>query len=92
MKWLEKFFEGWFHKHDWRVVSAQVSGSWQYVNASVTLECVDCKRRKYHEKGVNNILQCFPTQAAGKDWIESVVPPEAVDDFKNMEWDKNKDE
>lgn len=90
MNFIERFFEKLFHKHDWRVVSAQVSGSWQYVNASLTLECQDCKERKRISKGVNTISSCFPTQSAGKDWLEGQVPPEAVDDFKKLKWENKK--
>lgn len=64
-----KFFERLFHKHMWRFIS----GTATYWNksigykGSVTLECVDCKRRKYIK------AEEFASADDVKVWVDSFL-------------------
>lgn len=65
-----KFFERLFHKHAWRFIS----GTATYWNkrighkGSVTLECVDCKHRRYVK------AKDFSSADDVRVWIDSFLP------------------
>lgn len=67
-----------FHRHYWKIISADVTGGYVHeYAASVTLECEDCGKREYRERGIKWLSQRFPSKNAAKVWIDSMLPKEA---------------
>ena len=70
-----KFFAFLFHRHTWKLISANVSGSILGCTACATLECTECGKRQFFSKGIDFEDDKFPTKGAAKVWIESLLPP-----------------
>ena len=69
-----------FHRHHWKVISADVTGGdISGYSVCVTLECEDCGKRQYRERGVGykHLEDTFPSENAAKVWIDSLLPKEA---------------
>lgn len=69
-----KFFEALFHVHRWKLISANVSGQFRGFAAFATLECEDCGKRQFFQKGNNIMEDQFPSKGAAKTWVESLLP------------------
>lgn len=76
------FFSRLFHRHEWKLVSADVSTHWNGFAATVTLECVDCNHRQCFMKGHRVSEIQFPSRGAAKVWIESLLP----NDHPKIKW------
>lgn len=69
-----RLFSSLFHRHTWKLISANVSGRVMGFAAFATLECEDCGKRQYFEKGNGLLEDQFPSKGAAKTWIESLLP------------------
>ena len=69
-----------FHSHQWKLLSADVTGSpLAGYGACVTLECEDCGKREYRERGIGYMYtqDLFPSKNAARVWIDSILPPKS---------------
>lgn len=69
-----KLFASLFHRHTWKLISANVSGRLTGFAAFATLECEDCGKRRFFEKGNKLLEDQFPSKGAAKTWVESLLP------------------
>jgi hypothetical protein len=63
-----------FHKHYWKLVSANVSSRLSGFAAVATLECEHCGKRKFFQRGVSFVDTQFPSKNAARVWVESLLP------------------
>lgn len=64
-----------FHRHDWQLVSGNVSSRLGGFAVTLTLECDICGKRQCFMKGHGYLEDQFPSKSAAKVWAESLLPP-----------------